>query len=142
MADAPHLQEAARRHIVAAAVAFTAGTPLAPKCYERQFLAYYQAGILTIDEVMDLLDNSIYHVLYSSRATSALTEDDLQALLGGSRTHNAQQQITGLLLYSDGRFVQLLEGPEAVIKALYARIQQDPHHTQVVTLGDGPGSQR
>ncbi|MGI4742678.1 MAG: BLUF domain-containing protein [Janthinobacterium lividum] len=142
MADSPHLQEAARRRAVAAVVAFTAGTPLAPKRYERQLLARYQAGTLTIDEVIDLLDNSTYHVLYCSRAAHPPTEADLQGILNWSHTYNAQHRITGLLLYSDGRFLQLIEGPETVIRALYARIQQDLRHTQVTTLSDGPGPQR
>lgn len=142
MADASPLQEAFRRRAVAAVVALTADTPLAPKRYERQLLAKYQAGALTIDEVIGLLDTSVYQVLYRSRATHAPTETDLQALLEWSRTYNAQQQLTGLLLYSDGRFVQLVEGSEAAVRALYARIQQDPRHTQVVTLSDGPGPQR
>lgn len=142
MAASPHLQEALRRRNVAAAIAFTANTSLAPKRYERQLLARYQAGEMTIDEVIALLDESIYHVLYRSRATQAFTEADLQALLEQSRTYNAQQRITGLLLCSDGQFVQLFEGPEAVVRPLYARIQADPRHTQVVTVSDGPGPQR
>jgi hypothetical protein len=140
--DSTHFQEAARRRAVAAAIALTANTPLAPNRYERQLLARFQAGELTIDEVITLLDNSPYHVLYRSRATQALTEADLQALLEWSRTYNAQHQITGLLLYSDGQFVQLFEGPEAVVQPLYAKIQADPRHTQVVTVSNGPGPQR
>jgi hypothetical protein len=142
MADSPHLQEAARRRAVTAAIALTANTPLAPKRYERQLLARYQTGELTIDEVLALLEESTYHVLYRSQATQAPTEADLQTLLEWSRTYNAQHQITGLLLYSDGQFVQLFEGTEAVIRDLYMRIQQDPRHTQVVTVSEGPGPQR
>jgi hypothetical protein len=142
MADSLPQQEAVRRRAVAAAVALTANTPLAPKRYERQLLARYQTGELTIDDVLALLDKSTYHVLYRSRATPAPTETDLQTLLEQSRTYNAQQQITGLLLYSDGQFVQLVEGPKAVVQSLYARIRADPRHTQVVTLSDGPAPQR
>jgi hypothetical protein len=142
MVDSPHFQEAARRRAVAAAVALTANTPLAPKRYERQLLARYQTGELTIDEVLALLEESTYHVLYRSRTRQAPTEADLQTLLEQSRTYNAQQQITGLLLYSDGQFVQLVEGPEAVVRSLYARIRADARHTQVVTVSDGPAPQR
>jgi hypothetical protein len=142
MDTSPYLQEAVHRRAVAAAVSLTANTPLAPKRYERQLLALYQTGELSIDEVLTRLEESPYHVLYRSRATHAPTEADLQALLEWSRTYNAAHNITGLLLYSDGRFVQLFEGPEATVRALYARIQRDPRHTHVVTLSDGPGPQR
>jgi hypothetical protein len=142
MDDSPPLPEAVRRRAVAAAVALTANTPLAPKRYERQLLARYQTGELTIDDVLALLEKSTYHVLYRSRATHAPTAADLQVLLEQSRTYNAHQQLTGLLLYSDEQFVQLVEGPEAGVRALYARIRADPRHTQVVTLSDGPSPHR
>ena len=133
---------AARRRAVAWAVALTAGTSLAPRRYERYLLDRYQGGVLTIDEVIELLEASVYQVLYRSRATRPLGEAQLQELLEYSRAYNARYQITGLLLYSDGRFVQVLEGDEAPVRALFARIQQDSRHTQVVTLREGPGPQR
>ena len=99
------------------------------------------AGTLTIDQVLALLEESVYHVLYRSCATHPMTEADLQALLDWLRIYNAHQ-LTDLLLYSDGRFMQLIEKPETVVQALYARIQQYLRHTQVVTMSGGPGSQR
>lgn len=47
-----------------------------------------------------------------------------------------------MLLYSDGRFVQALEGPEDAVRALYARIQRDPRHARVLTVRAGPGPRR
>ena len=131
-----------RRRSIALAVALTANTAQAPLRYERQLLERYQRGELTIDQVISLLDNSIYQVLYHSVATQPLREAELQALLEQTRSHNAQHQLTGILLYSDGRFVQLLEGPEPAVRALYPRIQQDRRHTQVVTVSEGPGPHR
>jgi hypothetical protein len=142
MADLPFFDEAARRKAVTLAVALTADTPLAPKRYERELLARFQAGEVTIDQVLKLLDESIYQVLYRSQANRALVDNELNDLLTRSRTFNGQHQITGLLLYSNGQFVQVIEGPEVEVRALYARIQQDARHTQVVTISDGPGPQR
>jgi hypothetical protein len=134
--------EATRRRAVAAAVALTANTALAPLRYEQQLLACYQVGELTIDEVLALLQTSVYHVLYHSRTTLGLILADVEALVDWSRHYNAQHQLTGLLLYSDERFVQVVEGEETAVRALFARIQQDARHTQVVTLSEGPGPQR
>jgi hypothetical protein len=134
--------EAARRRAVAWAIAMAVDTPLAPKRYEVHLLARYQQGELSLDEVSQLLDESVYHVLYCSQATYFPSEAQLQDLLAWSRTYNAQHAITGLLLYSDGRFMQLVEGPEKVIHALFDRIQQDERHQQVRTLSEGPGAQR
>lgn len=134
--------EAARRRAVAAAIALTVNTPLAPKRYERQLLARYQAGELSIDHVLELLDTSVYHVFYRSQARPGLTQLDLDALLDWSRRYNTAHQLTGLLLYSDERFVQVLEGSETEVRMLFTQIQQDTRHSQVVTLSEGPGPQR
>ncbi|UOQ69364.1 BLUF domain-containing protein [Hymenobacter volaticus] len=134
--------EALRRRAVAAAIALTVNTPLAPKRYERQLLARYQAGELTIDQVLELLEASVYHVFYHSRARPGLVQADLDALLDWSRRYNAAHGLTGLLLYSDERFVQVLEGTETAVRTLFTRIQQDERHTQVVTLSEGPGPKR
>jgi hypothetical protein len=75
MADISHLSEDKRRRAVAAA--FTANTPLAPQRYERQLLTPYQAGELTIDEVLARLESSTYHLLYRSRATQPITQAEL-----------------------------------------------------------------
>ena len=134
--------EALRRRAVAAAIALTVNTPLAPKRYERQLLARYQAGEISIDHVLELLDASVYHVFYRSQARPGLSQTDLNALLDWSRRYNTAHGLTGLLLYSDERFVQVLEGSETAVRTLFPRIQQDERHTQVVTLSEGPGPQR
>ncbi len=134
--------EAERRRAVAYVIALTADTPLAPQRYERQLMARYQRGELTVDQVIELLNVSIYQVLYRSWAAQPWSGAQLQELLGKSRDYNAGYGITGLLLYSEGCFVQVLEGPEDAVRALYAKIQQDPRHTQVLTVREGPGPHR
>jgi CheY-like chemotaxis protein len=76
----------------------------------------------------------VFQLVYCSRAMRALSEDEWEKLLGKARRFNAAQQITGVLLYRAGRYVQLLEGPEAAVRRLFARLVQDPRHTQVVTV--------
>ncbi len=134
--------ESARQRAVAWALAVSANTPLAPKRYERHLLNRYQQGELTLDEVSQLLDEGVYHILYRSQATYFPSEAQLQDLLEWSRTYNAEHNITGLLLYSDGRFMQLIEGTEKTIHTLFDKIQQDLRHQHVVTLSEGPGAHR
>jgi hypothetical protein len=142
MTDASILPEALRRRAVAAAIGLTANTPLSPKRYERVLLHRFQAGEISLEQMADLLDTSTFHILYRSQAIGHPTRNELQAILDWSIAYNAQHQLTGLLLYSDQQFVQLLEGPEAAVRLLYARIQQDTRHAQIVTLSDGPGPAR
>lgn len=126
--------EAQRRKAVALVVSLTANTRLAPQHYERQLLGRFESGEITLDEMSALLDACVYQVLYHSHATASYSETELQSILEWSRPFNAAHGITGLLLYSAGRFVQVLEGEETVVSDLYARIQQDSRHTRVETV--------
>lgn len=126
-----------RRRAVSWIVALTANLPPTSLRYEHQLLERHQRGELTIDQVLDLLDTSVFQVLYRSRATAVLTAHQQEELLEQARRFNADNQVTGLLLYSEDQFVQVMEGPEAVIRSLYFRIQHDPRHTQIETMSLG-----
>ena len=56
--------------------------------------------------------------------------------------NNARANITGLLLYKGGNFMQAIEGPKAAVQALYERIQNDPRHTGVYKLLERPITER
>jgi len=133
---------AQRHRAVAWVLSLTANTALAPGRYECQLLARYEQGELTIDQVINLLDTAIYHVLYRSHATVVPATEELQRLLDQARTYNAEAHLTGLLLYRDGRYVQVLEGPKDEVRAAYARIRRDPRHAHVVTVSEGLGPER
>lgn len=127
-----------RRRAVAWIVALTANIPPpASHRYAQQQLARHQRGDISFDQLVALLGTNVYQILYRSQATYRPSEAQLQEMLVLARLHNARQQITGLLLYSEGLFVQVIEGPEEAIRALYARIQRDPRHTQVETVSEG-----
>jgi hypothetical protein len=86
---------------------------------------------------------ALYHLIYESRASQSFTDEDLLDLLQTSRDYNAQHELTGLLLYSsEGRFLQVLEGEQAEVLALYQRISQDARHTAHVLLLSGPLAKR
>lgn len=73
----------------------------------------------------------LYQVIYSSRARSAMSVADLTAILDDARAGNERRQVTGALIYSDGVFVQILEGPKAVVTSLMRSITADTRHTDV-----------
>lgn len=58
----------------------------------------------------------------------------LSALAAGVIPLNKMDHITGLLMYSDGVFVQLIEGPPSAVKHLWSRLLRDPRHFGVVQL--------
>ncbi len=73
-------------------------------------------------------------LVYVSSANHLFPDWELKALLEQSRDNNARLAITGMLLYKDGNFMQVLEGSDEALPALYAKIQSDPRHHGVLQL--------
>lgn len=61
---------------------------------------------------------------------------DPAAILDQARRNNARARVTGLLFFDGKRFLQALEGEDAVIDATFARIRQDERHHALVVLSD------
>jgi hypothetical protein len=68
---------------------------------------------------------------YTSVASAALAEDDIAAILLKSRANNRREGVTGALAYKSGRFVQILEGPDAVVRSRFEVIAADSRHRGV-----------
>lgn len=89
-----------------------------------------------------ILPGGLHYLVYQSYATVPFGDLQLTKLLTQSRAFNAAHGLTGVLLYSQGIIVQLLEGNEANVRAVFARIVQDPRHTRIIKLADGPATHR
>lgn len=76
----------------------------------------------------------LVRLLYASRAAAAVDQDELLAILKKSKAHNPRVGVTGALCFSDGIFMQALEGGRNAVNALYNRIASDSRHTDVVLL--------
>lgn len=71
---------------------------------------------------------------YISKATEDFSDQELMKILEASRTNNPKDDITGMLLYAGGKFMQIIEGDEAQLDRLVTRIKQDPRHHHFYTL--------
>lgn len=78
----------------------------------------------------------LFSLLYVSKATRPFTEQQLVDLLQVAREKNQRIEITGLLLYKDDKFMQILEGEKDVVLELFRKIACDPRHYEVVHLLD------
>lgn len=59
----------------------------------------------------------------------------MAAILKTSRVYNAEHGVTGLLLYSQGKYYQVLEGEEAEVRSLFIdRISKDKRHHSITLL--------
>jgi hypothetical protein len=84
----------------------------------------------------------MHHIIYLSQATRSLSDDELAKLLTQAREDNTRQGITGALVYGAGQFMQIIEGEEAALAMLYAKLLQDGRHGQVFKFADKPIAQR
>jgi len=84
----------------------------------------------------------MYFLVYVSAATMAFSHEELVALLASSRKNNSAADVSGMLLYKDGNFMQVLEGKKDTVLALYNKINLDPRHKGVIKLLDGERDMR
>jgi uncharacterized membrane protein (DUF373 family)/acylphosphatase len=73
-------------------------------------------------------------IAYISKATQSMSQDDLEEILRASRENNGRLGITGMLLYGNNTFVQILEGEEKAVNELINKIKRDPRHADFHVL--------
>jgi len=76
-------------------------------------------------------DNQLIHCIYTSVANQQYDHQEMVVLLDLIRTNNKKLNVTGMLLYDDGSFFQVLEGPRAAVTELFEHIHRDPRHSKV-----------
>jgi hypothetical protein len=76
----------------------------------------------------------LVRLMYVSRAVPAVDHEELLSILRKSKANNPALGVTGVLCYSEGTFLQVLEGGRSAVNRLYNRIAADPRHTQVELL--------
>ena len=73
-------------------------------------------------------------LIYVSSSVRMLNSQQLLDILNQSRDNNSTKDVTGLLLYKSGNFMQVLEGEDAIVEELYAKIRTDPRHKDVSVI--------
>jgi hypothetical protein len=76
----------------------------------------------------------IYQAIYSSAATAELSDTAIDDILAVAREHNAAAGITGTLVFAEGVFLQVLEGPKDAVTALLTKIATDPRHRDMTVF--------
>ena len=84
----------------------------------------------------------MFYLIYVSHAADGLKSSDLHDILKKAHEVNANLGITGLLLYKNKRFMQLIEGQEDTVRGLYQKILQDPRHRDLIVLQEDTEPER
>lgn len=75
--------------------------------------------------------NLVYYIIYTSTPTAPPTKAVIDEILKDSRSSNEKKGITGMLLCTQDRYFQFLEGDEQEVNAVFDKIKKDPRHTGV-----------
>jgi len=82
------------------------------------------------------------YLVYVSTAKKLMKDDELLDVLQTARVKNADYGVTGMLLYSEGTFIQALEGEKEDLYKIYNAIQLDLRHRNIILMITGTVEER
>lgn len=85
---------------------------------------------------------SMIHIIYASVETQGFTPAHLTELLQKARVENERLHLTGMLLYSEGNFFQVLEGEPDAVDGMYKKLHLDKRHHQLTLIVREPIAKR
>lgn len=74
---------------------------------------------------------STLELIYCSEAINPLTEEDVEFILEGAQEKNRSLGITGMLIFCNGYFLQLIEGSRPAVNQLFQSISHDARHDRI-----------
>ena len=88
----------------------------------------------------------LFRIIYMSESLmpqgNAEFASAINEILDYSRGWNDENLVTGALMFSVGRFAQVLEGPDKTIKELFGHIACDNRHHSLILLEHGAIAER
>jgi len=92
----------------------------------------------------------LYSLIYFSTCTNLMKQEDLKLLHDQSSVFNKENDLTGMLVYvegrsvnhTEGRFMQIIEGSRFRVQRVFSKIKQDHRHHQIVILKEEAISRR
>lgn len=78
----------------------------------------------------------VRQLIYISASPDRDAPRGIEDILATSRRNNEREGVTGLLVFTDGSFFQVLEGDAAVLERRFLTIRNDRRHSFVTLLAD------
>ncbi len=76
----------------------------------------------------------LYNLCYVSSAKNNLPKSELEDLFRVNKRNNTELDISGILVYNNGNFLQILEGERQKINKLFVKICRDSRHNNLIKL--------
>jgi hypothetical protein len=74
------------------------------------------------------------HLAYVSVRKNNCNEEEIEKILASCKKNNPPLDITGVLLYSENKFIQYVEGESSSLMTLYDKIKKDERHEKAVMI--------
>lgn len=87
-----------------------------------------------LDYAKPAAHGEIFRLTYVSTTTTPCSEENLEAIAQASKRNNSKVGVTGVLIACGDEFIQILEGDEAQVRALFEMIADDPRHANVSVI--------
>jgi hypothetical protein len=78
------------------------------------------------------------NLAYVSTRKPTCTDQEIEKILASCKKNNPPLDITGVLLYSENRFIQYVEGESKELMALYDKVKKDDRHEKVFMISYSP----
>ena len=88
------------------------------------------------------MKTQLHTICYVSTAVSTITKNKVSDVFDGIVEKNRHLGITGVLLYSHGNFMQIIEGPSVAMRTLYDSIKKDQRHHHIIEIMNQPATER
>ncbi len=83
-------------------------------------------------------NSPLISLCYTSNTTEEISFLGSLRLLAHSFLNNQKYNITGLLIYKNNQFAQVIEGDEDAIERIWSKIQRDTRHKDIQILSKEP----
>lgn len=77
-------------------------------------------------------------LVYVSSRNNNCSDAEIEKILSTCQKNNPHIQTTGVLLYSQNKFIQYLEGDSKHLLSLFDKIKNDTRHEKVMMISYGP----
>ncbi|MBK5215059.1 MAG: BLUF domain-containing protein [Flavobacteriaceae bacterium] len=81
-------------------------------------------------------------IVYISNSVKLIEENTLNKLFLQTMLNNTLKNITGVLIYKEGTFIQILEGKAPALNNLFKKIQTDVRHNNITKILDRMNAKR
>lgn len=85
---------------------------------------------------------NLFQLTYKSKSIENFEDLKLKLILDKSINNNTINSITGCLIYYNGNFIQILEGSEKDVHAVYSKILEDKRHHSIELMWENVTERR